>query len=166
MMNDELCYRSDLYTTHSPSFMQLSPFLGNEKLLVKITHHLSFITHHSMKVLICESEDILLAAIEFRLKKLGLEVLYSKKKGTILDSVQLSKPELVILDADMGKQAGMEIIQQIQNQSPESKILLLVDPDEEELTIKALNLGIDDFLSKPFKPSELILRVKKVLGTL
>lgn len=119
-----------------------------------------------MKVLICESEDILLAAIEFRLKKLGLEVLYSKKKGTILDSAQLSKPELVILDADMGKQAGMEIIQQIQNQNPESKILLLVDPDEEELTIKALKLGIDDFLSKPFKPSELILRVKKVLNTL
>lgn len=119
-----------------------------------------------MKVLICESEEILLAAIEFRLKKLGLEVIYSKKKGTILDSFQLSQPDLVILDADMGKQAGLDIIQQLQDLNAEAKILLLIDPDEEELVSKALKMGADDFLSKPFKPAELILRVKKALNTL
>jgi DNA-binding response OmpR family regulator len=119
-----------------------------------------------MKVLICESEDILLAAIEFRLKKQGLEVTYSKKKNSTLDIIQLEKPDLILLDADMGRQGGLEFIEQIQNHYPGKPILLLVDPDEEELTSKALNLGVIDFLSKPFKPSELILRVKKALGML
>ncbi|WP_353484623.1 response regulator [Haliscomenobacter sp.] len=119
-----------------------------------------------MKVLICESEEILLAAIEFRLKKQGLEVVYSKKKASILEDIVTHKPDLVIVDADMGRQAGLEIIQEIQNQGSSAKILLLVDPDEEELTAKALLMGIADFLSKPFKPSELILRVKKSLNIL
>ena len=119
-----------------------------------------------MKVLICESEEILLAAIEFRLKKQGLEVVYSKKKASILDDVQIHQPDLIIVDADMGKQSGLEIIQQIQDSGARATILLLVDPDEEELTAKALKMGIADFLSKPFKPSELILRVKKALNIL
>ncbi|HOY16575.1 MAG TPA: response regulator [Haliscomenobacter sp.] len=119
-----------------------------------------------MKVLICESEEILLAAIEFRLKKQGLEVVYSKKKASILDDVQIHHPDLIIVDADMGKQSGLEIIQQIQDSGAHATILLLVDPDEEELTAKALKMGIADFLSKPFKPSELILRVKKALNIL
>jgi len=119
-----------------------------------------------MKVLICESEEILLAAIEFRLKKQGLEVVYSKKKASILEDIVTHQPDLVIVDADMGRQAGLEIIQDIQNQGSSAKILLLVDPDEEELTSKALLMGIADFLSKPFKPSELILRVKKSLNIL
>lgn len=119
-----------------------------------------------MKVLICESEEILLAAIEFRLKKQGLEVVYSKKKASILDDVQMFAPDLIIVDADMGKQAGLEIIKEIQDQNAHALILLLVDPDEEELTSKAIKMGIADFLSKPFKPSELILRVKKVLNIL
>lgn len=119
-----------------------------------------------MKVLICESEDILLAAIEFRLKKIGLEVIYSKKRGTIMEAIILENPDLIIVDADMGKQAGLEIIQQIQDQNAAANILLLIDPDLEEQTIKALKMGVVDFLSKPFKPAELILRVKKALNTL
>lgn len=119
-----------------------------------------------MKVLICESEEILLAAIEFRLKKIGLEVIYSKKRNSILEAISLEKPDLIIVDADMGKQAGLEIIQQIQDQVATANILLLIDPDEEEQTIKALKMGVVDFLSKPFKPAELILRVKKALNTL
>ena len=119
-----------------------------------------------MKVLICESEEILLAAIEFRLKKQGLEVVYSKKKASILEDIQIQKPDLIIVDADMGRQSGLEIIQEIQAQDSQALILLLVDPDEDELTSKALKMGIADFLSKPFKPSELILRVKKVLNIL
>ena len=119
-----------------------------------------------MKVLICESEEILLAAIEFRLKKIGLEVVYSKKRGTILEAISMENPDLIIVDADMGKQAGLEIIQQIQDQNAAANILLLIDPDLEEQTIKALKMGIVDFLSKPFKPAELILRVKKALKAL
>ena len=77
-----------------------------------------------MKVLICESEEILLAAIEFRLKKIGLEVVYSKKRGTILEAISMENPDLIIVDADMGKQAGLEIIQQIQDQNAAANILL------------------------------------------
>lgn len=119
-----------------------------------------------MKVLICESEEILLAAIEFRLKKNGLAVAYSKKKNSTLDVIHLEKPDLIILDADMGRQSGLDMIQQIQNHDANAKILFLVDPDEEELTSKALKMGVLDFLSKPFKPSELVLRVKKALNIL
>lgn len=117
-----------------------------------------------MKILIIESEEVLLSAIEFRLRKNGYEVVYCKKKASVEEHVKKEKPDLVIVDLDMGKQSGLEIVKQINElQGEHAAVLLLADPDDEDKIVAGFDLGIKDFLSKPFKPAELVLRVKRIL---
>lgn len=116
-----------------------------------------------MKILICESEEVLLAAIEFRLRKQGYGVAFCKKKSSVLEQLIKENPDLVLVDLDMGKQTGLEIIQQIKVEKPAVSILMLADPEEEEKIIQGFEIGINDFLSKPFKPAELIIRVQRIL---
>ncbi len=118
-----------------------------------------------MKVLICESEEVLLAAIEFRLRKQGFEVAFCKKKTSVEEHVLKEDPDLVLIDLDMGKQSGLEIVRLVQQlQGAKAKTLLLADPDDEEKIVEGFSIGINDFLPKPFKPAELILRVRRILG--
>lgn len=118
-----------------------------------------------MKVLIIESEEVLLSAIEFRLRKQGFEVAFCKKKTSVEEHIKKEDPDVVLVDLDMGKQSGLDIVQLVQAlQGDKAKILLIADPEEEAQIVKGFALGIQDFLPKPFKPAELILRVRRILG--
>lgn len=119
-----------------------------------------------MKVLICESEEVLLSAIEFRLRKQGFDVAFCKKRASVEEHVQKEDPDLVLIDLDMGKQSGLDIVRQVQAlQGSKAKVLLIADPDEEEQIMEGFAIGIQDFLPKPFKPAELILRVRRILSS-
>ena len=117
------------------------------------------------KIVILESEEILLSAIEFRLKKQGYQVLYCPKSTDILSFICLEKPNMLIVDLDMKKKKGLEIIENLRKEytSPLG-ILLVADPEEEESIMAAFELNVDDFLPKPFKPAELILRARRIMN--
>lgn len=118
-----------------------------------------------MKVSICESEEVLLSAIEFRLRKQGYEVVFCKKKTSVEEHISKEDPDMVIVDLDMGKQSGLEIVRLIHVlQGEKAKVLLLADPEEEEKIMQGFEIGICDFLPKPFKPAELILRTRRILS--
>ncbi|MEY4030287.1 MAG: hypothetical protein RJA90_1514 [Bacteroidota bacterium] len=86
------------------------------------------------KIVILESEEILLSAIEFRLKKQGYQVLYCPKLSDILHFISVEKPNMLIVDLDMKKKTGLAIIEKLRKEytSPLG-ILLVADPEEEEL---------------------------------
>lgn len=117
-----------------------------------------------MKILICESDEILLTAIEFRLSKQGFDVVLTKMQGDIGKEVSAESPDLVIVDMDMKKPAGMEVIREVKGwRGDHTQVLLLADPDEEDRIMEAFEAGISDFISKPFKPAELLIRVRRIL---
>jgi DNA-binding response OmpR family regulator len=117
------------------------------------------------KIVILESEEILLSAIEFRLKKQGYQVLYCPKLADILHFISIEKPNILIVDFDMKKKTGLAIIEKLRKEytSPLG-ILLVADPEEEESILAAFDLNVDDFLPKPFKPAELILRARRIMN--
>jgi len=116
------------------------------------------------KILICESEEVLLTAIEFRLRKQGFEVSLCKKTSSLDDALRESHPDLAIIDLDMGEQSGLALVQNVKDTvGPGVSVLLLADPDAEEQIMQGFGMGIDDFISKPFKPAELLLRTRKIL---
>ena len=117
------------------------------------------------KIVILESEEILLSAIEFRLKKQGYQVLYCPKLSDILHFISVEKPNMLIVDLDMKKKTGLAIIEKLRKEytSPLG-ILLVADPEEEESIMAAFELNVDDFLQKPFKPAELILRARRIMN--
>jgi DNA-binding response OmpR family regulator len=119
-----------------------------------------------MKIMICESEEVLLMAIEFRLRKQGYEVEICKKETDLGHALLSEKPNVVILDLDSGNKPGLEQLKVIKNIHPASGVLMLVDPDEEEKITKAFDMGLHDFISKPFKPAELLIRVQRIADAL
>ena len=118
-----------------------------------------------MKVLICEDEEIMLTAIEFRLQKAGFGVLRAKEGEQTLQMIETHQPELIVLDMVMPDTDCFEVISHIREKMKnEAPIILLapIEKDDEEV-LEAFRLGITDFVTKPFKPTELILRIKRIL---
>ena len=117
-----------------------------------------------MKIMICESEEVLLMAIEFRLRKQGYEVEICKKDDDLARSVYSYQPNVVLIDLDAGKGKGLDLVKTVKETRPNSGVLLLADPDEEEKIFEGFGMGIEDFISKPFKPAELLLRVQRIVA--
>lgn len=116
-----------------------------------------------MKVMICESEEVLLMAIEFRLQKQGYEVTICRKDADLAEALIAEKPNVVLFDYHASETGdGLQPIKTIRQMHPSAGILMLSDPDEENIIVKAFQLGINDFISKPFKPAELLIRVQRI----
>ena len=116
--------------------------------------------------MICESEEVLLMAIEFRLRKQGYEVEICKKGMDLGHALISEKPNVVIMDLDSGSQPGLVQLETIKSIHPASGTLMLVDPDEEEKIVEAFEKGLHDFISKPFKPAELLIRVQRIADSM
>jgi len=102
-------------------------------------------------------------AIGFRLRKQGFEVVICKKDMDLSRALIQEAPEVVIIDLDTGKESGLEFVSTVRSDRPESGILLLADPDDDSSILEGFSMGIDDFISKPFKPAELLLRVQRMV---
>ena len=105
-------------------------------------------------------------AIEFRLRKQGYDVMVCKKDADLADTLLEEKPQVVLIDLDSGKTSGLDYVKTILDRRPKTGILLLADPDEEEQILEGFSIGINDFISKPFKPAELLLRVQRIADSL
>ncbi len=118
-----------------------------------------------MKVLICDAEPVLLAAIEFRLKKYGLEIIQTKHKDTP-KAILKHKPDLLIIDTEGSAQASLKLLQDVKAEHAELPIIIASPIEDEEELWSALRAGAEDFITKPFKPLELVLRVRRTLNAL
>ncbi len=116
-----------------------------------------------MKILICEDEEIMLTALEFRLKKQGYEVVRAKDGQVAIDKIQTEDPDLIIADIMMPHVSGLELITFVrQDQQKETPVIVISALELDEVVLEASRLGANDFISKPFKPIELILRIKRI----
>lgn len=116
-----------------------------------------------MKILICEDEEIMLTALEFRLRKQGFDVDLAKDGKQALEKLQESVPSLVILDILMPFVSGLEIIEYIRKEMKSSLPIIVISAlEHDEVVLDAFKKGATDFVTKPFKPIELILRIKRI----
>ncbi|MEM8523722.1 MAG: response regulator transcription factor [Bacteroidota bacterium] len=114
-----------------------------------------------MKILICEDEEILLTALEFRMRKAGFDVLLAKDGQHALDTLQTEAVDLVVADIDMPRMTGIELIQALREQQKSDLPVVVISAlEHDEEIMEALRLGGTDFVAKPFKPAELVLRAK------
>ena len=118
-----------------------------------------------MKVLICEDEEILLTAIEFRLRKQGYELELAKDGMAALEQIRQELPDLLVADIKMPKLSGLELIKYVRSELKSSiPIIIISSLDQDEIILEAFRLGANDFIAKPFKPAELVLRIRKILA--
>jgi DNA-binding response OmpR family regulator len=120
-----------------------------------------------MKILVAEDDLLILKTLEFRLKKDGHEVILAHDGREALSKIDESLPDLIITDIMMPFSSGLEIIGLIkhkyQNKMP---IIVLSGMGQEDVVLEAFQLGADDFMTKPFSPVELSVRVKRFVSAI
>ena len=113
-------------------------------------------------VLIVEDEDNLLAPLRYNLEREGFRVITATDGGEGLDSARQESPDLVILDIMLPTMDGIQVCRILRGESA-VPILMLTAKGEELDKVLGLEMGADDYMTKPFSMRELVARVKAML---
>lgn len=117
-----------------------------------------------MKILVAEDEPLMLMAIEAKLRNEGFDVTSVADGRQALKALEMSVPDLIITDILMPYTSGLEFISIVKsNQHKKIPIIVLSGLGQEDTVMEAFQLGADDFITKPFNPTELSVRVKRLL---
>jgi DNA-binding response OmpR family regulator len=115
-----------------------------------------------MKLLTADDDKDLLALIAFTLSQAGYLVVKASDGPGAIRAFEAEAPDLVILDINMPGTSGFQVCEAIRAKSRAPVMMLTVRGEEEDL-VRALELGADDYLTKPFSPRTLLARVKALL---
>lgn len=115
-----------------------------------------------MKVLLVDDDPDLLAVTGFALQQAGFLVVTAADGPAALEVFRREQPDLAVLDINMPRMSGFELAQKLREQS-RIPLVMLTARGEEADVVRALGLGADDYLTKPFSPKILLARLKALL---
>ena len=115
-----------------------------------------------MKILLVDDDPDLLAVTGFALQQAGFLVVKAEDGVAALEAFQREQPDLAVLDINMPRMNGFDLAQKLRERS-RIPLIMLTARSEEEDVVRALSLGADDYLTKPFSPKILLARVKALL---
>lgn len=115
------------------------------------------------KILIVEDEQSIIKLVQFNLEKAGFQVEVATDGQMALEKVQTYQPDLVILDLMLPKLDGLEVCRKLRQEKQHIPILILTAKTDEFDKVLGLELGADDYMTKPFSPRELTARTKAIL---
>ena len=115
-----------------------------------------------MKIMLVDDDPDLLAVTTFALQQAGFIVVQATDGVAALEAFAREQPDLAVLDVNMPKMDGFELARRLRSSS-QVPLMMLTARSEEQDVVRALSLGADDYLSKPFSPKILIARVKALL---
>jgi DNA-binding response OmpR family regulator len=116
------------------------------------------------KIMIIENDEMTIEILKFILKKEGYKISIAKDGINAIERIATIMPDLVITTIIIPLKSGLEIISYIKKNFKDIRVVALSSLGEEENTVEeAFELGVDDFIAKPFNPNELLLRIKRFL---
>lgn len=118
--------------------------------------------HRKRRILVVEDEETLQVALRFNLEREGYEVVVAGDGVEAIELAQRDTPDLVLLDLMLPRVDGFEVCRSLRRSS-NVPIIMLTARSAEIDRVVGLELGADDYISKPFSMRELIARVKAVL---
>ncbi len=119
----------------------------------------------NQKILVAEDEPDVLNLLVSSLKSAGYQVLKAEDGESALEQARTAMPSLIVLDIMLPEMSGLEVCRVLKSQ-PSTRIipvLMLTAKAEEVDRIVGLELGADDYVTKPFSPRELVLRIRSIL---
>ena len=122
-------------------------------------------TQSGQRVLVVDDEPDIVALIVYHLAKAGYRVSTAATGGDGLDAARRERPALVILDLMLPGLSGYDVLEQLRASESTRNVgvLMLTARVDEPDRVRGLALGADDYLTKPFSPQELVLRVGAIL---
>lgn len=117
-----------------------------------------------IKIMVVEDEAMLLKTIEFRLKKEDFTIVTAENGKVAKDMLATELPDLIISDVMMPYVNVLELVKYVKDfTDKEIPVILLTTLRQEQNVIKAFEMGADEFMTKPFSPNELVIRVNRLL---
>src|SRR5213080_2289697 len=117
------------------------------------------------KILVVDDEPDAVELIDFNLKAASFEVVTAADGNAALKKARSSLPDLIVLDLMLPEVDGLEVCKMLRRDPATAAIpIVMVTAKAAEIDrVVGLELGADDYLTKPFSPRELVLRIKKIL---
>ena len=114
------------------------------------------------KVLVVDDDKKIVATIKLYLENDGFEVCTAHDGQTALEIARANQPDLIVLDLMLPRIAGLDVCRILRSKS-DIPIVMLTARTTEEDKLRGLDIGADDYITKPFSPRELVARVRTVL---
>lgn len=115
------------------------------------------------QILIVDDEQSIRTLLDYNLTQAGYETIMAMDGEEAIEKVKQMKPDLILLDLMLPKIDGIEVCKMLRNQQINTPIIMLTAKSEELDKVLGLEIGADDYMTKPFSPREVVARVKAVL---
>ncbi|WP_291155807.1 response regulator [Gemmatimonas sp. UBA7669] len=117
------------------------------------------------RILVVDDEPEIVALVAYHLAKAGYRVSTASSGQDALELARRDRPSLIVLDLMLPGISGFDVLEQLRadDSTRDVAVLMLTARREEPDRIRGLSLGADDYLTKPFSPAELVLRVAAIL---
>jgi DNA-binding NtrC family response regulator len=119
---------------------------------------------NNAKILILDDEPDMAENLGLILNGAGYETIVETESPKALNLVERDQPDLIVTDLVMPNMDGMDILEQIKDRHPELPVIVLTGYATVDSAVTAVKRGATDYLSKPFSPEEILLRVQKALS--
>lgn len=118
--------------------------------------------NNSKKIVLAEDNSILALLLKYKLENEGYKLFMATNGKDAIDLIEEHDPEIILTDIMMPFVSGLELISHVRNKlNLSTPIIVFSASGQEEMVINAFNLGANDFMSKPFSPNELVIRIKR-----
>lgn len=115
------------------------------------------------KVLVVDDESSIVTLLKYNLEEAGFEVITASDGQEGLNLAMSAKPDVIVLDWMLPYMDGMEVCKELRIQKVKTPIIMLTAKDAEFDKVLGLELGADDYMTKPFSPREVTARVKAMI---
>jgi DNA-binding NtrC family response regulator len=119
---------------------------------------------HKYKILFAEDDNILHSALHDELITAGYDVTSVFDGQTAIENIEAKPVDIAILDIEMPKVNGFEVLQYIKGNHPEVKVIMLTGYADLQNAVKAKKLGSDSFAEKPYDLHDLLSTIKQLLS--
>jgi two-component system KDP operon response regulator KdpE len=117
----------------------------------------------SIRILVVDDEPAIRRALRPPLMELGFQVAEASRGEEALQALRAAQYDAVLLDINMPGIGGIETLRRIRTFAPRLPVLMLTVRDDEEDKVEALDMGADDYVTKPFSTRELIARIRSAV---
>ena len=120
----------------------------------------------SKKIVLAEDEPQIARLIKFKLEKEGFEIEWKDNGEDAFNAIKEMKPDLALLDVMMPVMDGYQVLKKVKEDDnlKHIPVIMLTAKGQERDVVKGFDLGSEDYIVKPFRPAELVARIKKILG--
>ncbi|MFG6148297.1 response regulator transcription factor [Halobacillus sp. B23F22_1] len=117
----------------------------------------------NQKILIVDDEESIVTLLKYNIDQAGYETEVAYTGSEALEKASTTTYDMIVLDVMLPEMDGMEVCKQLRQKQVQTPILMLTAKDDEFDKVLGLELGADDYLTKPFSPREVVARIKAIL---